>query len=130
MIADLMTTVQSLPRGTAHSIGSVLSAHMDLLPLADPTPPADGGGGGMIPNPPVQDPGGNISAAASKIVGYIKWGALYAILAGAFLGVILMAVGKWFSHEKSGRVGVIAVVTAIGAAVLYGAIYGLISLFV
>lgn len=119
MLVELVTAAQSVPAGTVHSINGLLSAHLGMVPMD-----------GMIPNPPVKDPGGKVSESVSTLLGILKWGVLVAILAGGFIGVLLVAIGKWFSHERSGRAGVIAICSAIGAAILFSALYGIITMFI
>lgn len=119
MLPELVTAAQSVPAGTVHSINGLLSAHLGPVPMD-----------GMIPNPPVKDPGGKVSSSVSTLLGILKWAVLVCILAGGFIGVALFAVGKWFSHERSGRAGIIAILASLGAAVLFSALYGLISMFV
>lgn len=82
----------------------------------------------QIPNPPPQAPPG-VGPVAAQLLGWVKYGALFVIIAAGFIGVALVAIGKWFSHERSSNAGVKGILGALGAAILYGLVYGLITLF-
>ena len=82
---------------------------------------------GGIPNPPPKAPPG-AAGKVNDLLGFVKWGALVAIVAGFFAGIYQVTVGRWADHHGSARKGVMwlagsflaAVLWAIGPAVLGG----------
>lgn len=92
---------------------------------ASPTP-SPAGGGVSIPNPGAAAPPG-VSAKASDIVAYVKWGVLIVIVIAAFVGVGAVAGGRVFAHHGASRVGMSMLISAVIAAVLYAGIYAFIT---
>lgn len=80
-----------------------------------------------IPNPgPAVPPGAD---KIMKIVGYLKWGAGLALIAGFFAGVLVFAGGRWVDHHRAGRVGSVMILASLFGALLYGIGYTMISSF-
>lgn len=112
MISDLVTGIPASAVGQAHALSAMV--------------PMDG----VIPNPQIKSPGGNVESSVTSLVGIIKWGVVVIIVATGFVGVGLVAAGKFLSHERSARAGVIVILCAVIAAALFGGIYGLITMFI
>jgi hypothetical protein len=83
--------------------------------------------GGAIPNPPVANPPG--FEKIMKIVGYIKWFAGLALMAGFLAGVAVFAGGRWIDHHRAGRIGTVMILASLAGALLYGVGYTMISTF-
>ncbi|HTK63020.1 MAG TPA: hypothetical protein VL595_11610 [Pseudonocardia sp.] len=80
-----------------------------------------------LPNPaPVAPPG---AEKITQVVGYIKWGAGLALLAGFFAGVLVFAGGRWVDHHRAGRVGSTMIISSLFGGLLYGIGYTMISSF-
>jgi len=79
------------------------------------------------PNPaPVAPPG---SEKIVQVVGYIKWGALVALGAGFFAGVLVFGGGRFIDHHQAGRIGARMIVASLFGALLYGIGYTMITSF-
>jgi hypothetical protein len=105
MLADLATL--------AHQTLSLLPA--ELVPAQS------------IPNPPPVAPPG--AEKITQVVGYIKWGAGLALLAGFFAGVLVFAGGRWIDHHRAGRVGSTMIIASLFGGLLYGIGYTMITSF-
>lgn len=80
-----------------------------------------------IPNPaPVAPPG---AEKITLVVGYIKWGAGLALMAGFFAGVLVFAGGRWVDHHRAGRIGSTMIIASLFGGLLYGVGYTMISSF-
>ena len=80
-----------------------------------------------LPNPaPVAPPG---AEKLTQVVGYIKWAAGLALLAGFFAGVLVFAGGRWVDHHRAGRVGSTMIISSLFGGLLYGVGYTMISTF-
>ena len=79
-----------------------------------------------VPNPGPKAPSGT-STQASNIMGYIKYGALYVILAAGFIGAGALAGGHFLHHSKSSQAGMKILIGAVVAAVVYAAIYAFLT---
>lgn len=100
------------------------AAAVTVAPPPPPTPPP---GGGVLPNPaPVAPPG---AEKITTLIGYLRWGAGAAIVAGFLAGLILFAGGRILDHDRFGRIGATMLVVAVGAAFLYGIGYSVLSAF-
>lgn len=87
--------------------------------------------GGLIaqlpPQPaPIPPPG---SDRIIDVLGYLRWGAGAAIVAGFLAGLILFAGGRIADHHRFGRMGTITMLASIGAAFLYGVGYAVLTAF-
>lgn len=92
-----------------------------LVVLLDP------GLAGQIPNPsPTAPPG---SEKILEIIGYIKWGAGLALVAGFFAGVLVFAGGRWVDHHRAGRIGTVMILASLAGALLYGVGWTMLSSF-
>lgn len=78
-------------------------------------------------NPPPQAPPG--AQNIENVLGYIKWGAGAAIVAGFFAGVALFAGGRIADHHRFGRMGAITMFASVGAAFLYAIGYSVLTTF-
>lgn len=95
------------------TIVTVTTTAMDVLqalPAANP------------PNPQPAAPEG-AGDSASTLMGIIKWGALFVIIAVGFLGGAALAAGHVTNHQRSSQVGVRMLGGAVGAAFVYAFIY-------
>ena len=80
-----------------------------------------------IPNPsPVAPPG---SEKIVQVVGYIKWAAGLALLAGFFAGVLVFSGGRWVDHHRAGRIGSTMIIASLFGGLLYGIGYTMITSF-
>ncbi|MFR9802602.1 hypothetical protein ACL02T_09905 [Pseudonocardia sp. RS010] len=80
-----------------------------------------------LPNPnPTAPPG---AENITNVLGYIKWGAGAAIVAGFFAGVALFAGGRIADHHRFGRMGAITMFASVGAAFLYAVGYSVLATF-
>lgn len=77
---------------------------------------------GPVGNPAPQAPAG-VGAKADTIMGIVKWGALFVIIAAGFVGAGATAAGHFLSNQRSSQVGVKILIGAVAAAVLYAGIY-------
>lgn len=77
------------------------------------------------PNPQAPPGAQNIE----NVLGYIKWGAGAAIVAGFFAGVALFAGGRIADHHRFGRMGAITMFASVGAAFLYAIGYSVLTTF-
>jgi len=75
-----------------------------------------------IGNPEPKAPPG-VKAQASNILGYVKWGALFVIIACGFAGAGALAGGHVLSHQRSSQIGIKILIGTVVAAVVYAAIY-------
>jgi hypothetical protein len=97
------------------------TTHHALAAVADVVP-AQG-----LPNPaPVAPPG---AEKITQVVGYIKWGAGLALLAGFFGGLVTFAGGRLVDHHRYGRMGSTMMIASIFGGLLYGIGYTMISSF-
>jgi hypothetical protein len=83
----------------------------------------------VVPNPPASPPPGTAANDVAALIGFVKYGALAAIVATALAGGGALAVSKLFQHHSSRNVGVGLVLSAIGGAVLYASVYAVIVAF-
>lgn len=83
---------------------------LQALPAANP------------PNPQPQAPEG-ANDSANTLMGIIKWGVLFAIIAVGFLGAGALGAGHVTNHQRSSQVGVRMLGGAVGAAFVYAFIY-------
>ena len=83
-------------------------------------------GADAVPNPGPKAPSGT-TAQASNIMSYIKYGALYVILAAGFIGAGALAGGHFLHHSKSSQAGMKILIGAVIAAVVYAAIYAFLT---
>jgi hypothetical protein len=80
-----------------------------------------------ITNPaPVAPPG---SEMILKVVGYLKWAAGLALLAGFFGGLLVFAGGRVVDHHRAGRIGTVMILASLFGGILYGVGYTMISTF-
>jgi hypothetical protein len=80
-----------------------------------------------LPNPaPVAPPG---AEKITQVVGYIKWGAGLALLAGFFGGLVTFAGGRLIDHHRYGRMGSTMMIASLFGGLLYGIGYTMISSF-
>ena len=106
---------------SAHQLSQhVLALTADVLP--GQAVPAQG-----LPNPaPVAPPG---AEKITQVVGYIKWGAGLALLAGFFGGLVTFAGGRLIDHHRYGRMGSTMMIASLFGGLLYGIGYTMISSF-
>jgi hypothetical protein len=83
----------------------------------------------VVPNPPASPPPGTAAKDVAALIGFVKWGALAAIVAAALAGAGAIGASKIFQHHSSRNVGVGLVLSAIGGAVLYASVYAVIVAF-
>lgn len=81
---------------------------------------------GSVPNPPPQAPAG-LATQANSIMGIIKWGALFVIVAAGFIGAGALAAGHFLSNQRSSQVGIRILIGTVAAAVLYAGIYAFVT---
>ncbi len=79
-----------------------------------------------VGNPAPQAPAG-IGAKANQIMGIVKWGALFVIIAAGFIGAGATAAGHFLSNQRSSQVGIKVLIGAVAAAVLYAGIYAFLT---
>jgi hypothetical protein len=80
-----------------------------------------------LPNPaPIAPPG---AEKITQVVGYIKWGAGLALLAGFFGGLVTFAGGRLIDHHRYGRMGSTMMIASLFGGLLYGIGYTMISSF-
>ncbi len=79
-----------------------------------------------VPNPNPEAPPG-VSDPVTKIMGYVKWGVLAVIIIAGFVGAGAVAGGRVFSHHGASKIGIGILLGALGGAVLYVGIYGVIT---
>ena len=89
-------------------------------------PPPDGGGGPLPDPAPVAPPG---AEQITEVIGYLRWGAGAAIIAGFLAGLILFAGGRVADHHRFGRMGTITMIASVGAAFLYAVGWQILSAF-
>lgn len=81
-----------------------------------------------IPNPaPVAPPG--TQDAVNNIMAYVKWGSIIVIGLVGLCGAGAIAGGRVVGHHKSSQVGIGMVLAALGAAVVWSFVIGLIWAF-
>ena len=84
--------------------------------LARTVPPNPGEGQIPIPNPaPTQPPGANLM---TDILGWLKWGALWAAVAAMLIGAISIGVGHFGSNYGAASAGRKWLLGGIGCAAL------------
>lgn len=81
-----------------------------------------------IPNPPPKAPPG-VEKQASDVMSFIKWGALFLIVAGGMCGVGALVGGKVLGHHKSASVGVGILIVAVIAGAIWAGWFGFIGGF-
>lgn len=81
----------------------------------------------QIPNPPPVAPPG--AEKITQVVGFIKWGAGLALMAGFFGGLVAYAGGRLVDHHRYGRVGSTMMIASLFGALLYGIGYTMITSF-
>jgi hypothetical protein len=64
-----------------------------------------------------------------NIIAYLKWGALAAIVAAFFGGLIAFTAGRLIDNRRAGNVGALMIIAAFGGGILYGIGYLLIRSF-
>jgi hypothetical protein len=105
-----------------------MSALMTASPLAHQVLDLAGAVVAQLPdNPNPQAPPG--AEKVTMILGYVKWGAGAAIVAGFFAGLILFAGGRIADHHRFGRMGTITMFASVGSAFLYAIGYSMLSTF-
>lgn len=82
---------------------------------------------GLPNNPNPQAPPG--AQNIENVLGYLKWAAGAAIVAGFFAGVALFAGGRIADHHRFGRMGAITMFASVGAAFLYAIGYSVLTTF-
>jgi hypothetical protein len=113
MIIELALSAHHLTQHMLAVTADVLSGH---------GVPAQG-----LPNPaPVAPPG---AEKITQVVGYIKWAAGLALLAGFFGGLVTFAGGRLVDHHRYGRMGSTMMIASIFGGLLYGIGYTMISSF-
>lgn len=81
----------------------------------------------QIPNPgPIAPPGAD---KITNVVGYVKWAAGLALVAGFFGGIAVFTGGRLVDHHRIGRVGTIMMMSSLAGAILYGIGYTVLSQF-
>jgi hypothetical protein len=104
----------------AHHLAQHVLVVTDVL--SGPGVPAQG-----LPNPtPIAPPG---AEKITQVVGYIKWAAGLALLAGFFGGLVTFAGGRLVDHHRYGRMGSTMMIASIFGGLLYGIGYTMISSF-
>lgn len=80
----------------------------------------------VVPNPP---PDGSAPGAAlmSTVLGWLKWGALAAALAGLLIGAITTAVGHFGSNYGASSAGRKWLLGGMGASILAGLAWTIVT---
>jgi hypothetical protein len=83
----------------------------------------------VVPNPPASPPPGTAAQDVADLIGFVKWGALAAIIVTALAGAGAVAASKVFQHHSARNVGIGLVLASIGGAVLYASVYAIVTAF-
>jgi len=71
-----------------------------------------------------------VDAYTDMLIGWVKYGVAALIIAGAFISVGAMVVGKFGSMSRAAQMGASGLVWSIIAAIAYVTIYGILSAIV
>lgn len=79
-----------------------------------------------IKDPKPKPPPG-VKGEANKLLGYVKWVAVFVIIGSGFVGAAALAGGHFLSHQRSSQAGIRILVGAVAAAIVFAAVYTFIT---